>query len=120
VTVSLHLTPQLPSVPACPADLRRLITLLLQVAAALPETTAPIAVRTERSDSVVRLCVSDGGPPLTEEQADAFFAPFGPARAGQGGLERAACHTIAQRMQADLRAGNRPEGVTAVVEFAVP
>jgi signal transduction histidine kinase len=112
--VELELAPRLPPVRATPADLRRLLRLLLQNAAA---ATAPeqgrVRVQTEQTSRHIRLIVQDTGPPVAEQLLPRLFEPFAAVRAGADSWDLAVCKAIVRRLQGSIQGENQPAGGVA-------
>jgi signal transduction histidine kinase len=116
--VHTDLAPDLPPVAATPGGLGRVLRLLLSNALAVtPAARGPVALRTRREGEGVRLCVEDGGPPVSPEALPQLFEPFLAVRAGQNGLELAVCRSLVRRLQGNLSAVNRPEGVSFLADL---
>jgi C4-dicarboxylate-specific signal transduction histidine kinase len=77
-------------------------------------------VRVSSQQGKVLLDVEDSGPSVVADALDALFNPFAAAtRPGENSLERAACWSIARRLEAKLHAAARPEGgLSVTVEFS--
>ena len=98
----------LPLVWGNPLDARRLLLNLARIALA---DNHAVTIHADQREGRVRLIVPLAGPPLTPEQVERFFDPFA------GGLERAACQSIAKRLQAELRVENQASGPALFVAF---
>ena len=107
----------LPSVKACPHDLRRLLKFLLRNAVAALGGAGTISVEAEAADGKVLLRVRDSGPPIPAESLSNLFEPHVPAREGTLPLELAACVSIARRYLGKLRGANMTDGVAVTLEL---
>jgi signal transduction histidine kinase len=118
--LQLQFEPGLPPVQGKPAELGRLVNLLLdQAVAATAPQAGEIAVQTRRAGNRVLLRVEDQGPSIDEALLPKVFEPFAVIRPGGDEAALAVAHTLARHMHAALRAENRPGGgVAMVVEFA--
>src|SRR5262249_36378619 len=116
--VHTDLAPDLPPVAGTPGSLGRVVRLLLSNALAVtPASRGPVALRTRREGDGVRLCVEDGGPPVSPAGLPQLSEPFLTARAGQNGLELAVCKNLVRRLHGRLDAVNRPDGVSFVADL---
>jgi C4-dicarboxylate-specific signal transduction histidine kinase len=114
--VAAKIARNLPAVRGNSADTTRLAELLI---AAGNAAGPPVQVLTKRSKDKVLLAVEDAGPAVEAKKLDAYFDPMAPARLGENSVERAACHTIARRLGADLEVHNLPHrGLAVIVKFA--
>jgi signal transduction histidine kinase len=96
-------------------DVARLTELLVRNAHA---AGSPVAVLVVRAEDRIALVVQDRGPDVESDRLYELFQPFAVTRRGQNSLERAACQTIARRLEAKLRATPREGGGVAVtVDF---
>ena len=91
-----------------PLDVRRLLTVLARIALA---DNHAVTIHGDQCQGRVRLIVPLGGPPLTPDQVERYFDPFA------GGLERAACQSIAKRLKAELWVENHGAGPALLVAF---
>jgi signal transduction histidine kinase len=111
----------LPPVLADPADLRRLLHLLLLHATAVSEGRA-VTVAAAPEDGGIGLRVEDAGPAVDPALLERVFEPFGTARPLPTSdpnplleLALALCKKLTRRQQGSIRAENRPEGGLRVV-----
>jgi len=105
-----ELEENLPSVPAIPSDLIRLITLLLEHSLSVTPPSASITVRTVRFQNGCCLIVEDQGPGVAPEKLGKIFEPFTIARPGGNEWTLPVCKVLARRLNGSLRAENRPGG----------
>jgi signal transduction histidine kinase len=108
--VRYELAADLPPVLGNPADLRRIVELLVANAVAVSSRPDEIVVRTGRAGAGILLQVSDSGPALAPEMQKRQFEPFVTARPGGDGVRLAVCKDVVRRMQGAIRGENRPEG----------
>jgi signal transduction histidine kinase len=117
LTLQVALAPELPPARATPADLERLLGLLIQDAAAALETGAGrITVSTTRTEQGIELRITDTGLPLPPEAAGvSLFEPFAPGRKAGDNLRLPLCKTLAKRLQGDIRAETLSGGEVAMI-----
>jgi signal transduction histidine kinase len=119
--VRYELASKLPPVMADPADLRRLLHLLLLQAMAVSEGRA-VTVAAGPEDGGIGLRVEDAGPAVDPAQLERVFEPFGTARPLPTSdpnplleVALALCKKLTRRQQGAIRAENRSEGGLRVV-----
>jgi signal transduction histidine kinase len=111
--VRLALSDGLPPLPAVPAELKRLLRLLLAHAAVVG---TPVTVATATADGQVSLRVEDGGTDIEAGRLADLFDPFVSPRTGPGvyGLELSACKAVVRRLRGTVTAEHTPAGGLAV------
>jgi signal transduction histidine kinase len=124
-SVHLDLDRHLPGVLAARADLRRLVDILLQDAAAAcassEGTEGTIVLRTKRLSDRIRLVREDAAPGVPESSRESLFEPFQIVRAGSDGLRLAICRAIVRRLGGNIFAEEPAGGgLRIVVQFPVP
>jgi signal transduction histidine kinase len=108
--------PNLPPVRATPQDLERLLTLLIQDAAAsLKAGASRITVSTARTERGIEMRVTDTGSALPSETASGLFDPFAPGRKNGDNLRLCLCQVLVKRLQGDIHAENLLDGCVAVI-----
>jgi two-component system C4-dicarboxylate transport sensor histidine kinase DctB len=107
--VRLALVPDLPPVQGNVPDLKRLVRLLLEYAAAA-SGSAVITVRTDHSAGRLRLRVEDSGPQVVPAALAHLFEPFSAGRGESDGWRLAVCKAVTRRLRGNLQGANRPEG----------
>jgi signal transduction histidine kinase len=115
--VRFELALDLPSVLGHPADLKRIVELLVANAVAVSGRPEAVVVRTGRAGQAVLLEVSDPGPPLAPDMHKRQFEPFVIARPGGDGVGLAVCKDIVRRQQGLIHGENRAPGVVYAVEL---
>jgi signal transduction histidine kinase len=109
--LQLELDDRSPRVSAPPADVRRLVDLLLREATAVLDCReGTIVLQTEQLANQVRLAIEDTGPQVPEALLASLFEPFEAVRAGSDGLRLAICRAILRRLQGSIQAEERPGG----------
>jgi signal transduction histidine kinase len=112
--MGVDLAPGRPRTRGPAADLRRLLTFLLNNALEV-SGTGRVVVSTREVEAAVVLRVEDSGPGVLPAALPRLFEPLGEGRPGANRLELAACRTLVRRLQGKLRAENRPTGGVAVI-----
>jgi two-component system nitrogen regulation sensor histidine kinase NtrY len=116
VAVHSELAAELPPVLATASDLERLVTMLLEAAAAtVRRDGGRIIIRTRRTASHVQVWVQDNGPPVTEVELIHVFEPFATVRPGSDGLKLAMSRALVRRLLGNIRGENQVAGGFAVV-----
>jgi signal transduction histidine kinase len=116
--MELHVTLEidLPPVQATPADLERLLGLLVQDAAAARKAgVGHITIATARAERGIELRISDRGLPLPPDTESRVFEPFAPGRNNGDNRRLSLCKALAKRLQGDIRAENFGDGEFAII-----
>jgi signal transduction histidine kinase len=119
--VKMEPAPGVPPALAEPADLKRLVRLLLANAAAAGGQGS-VTVRTAATSSEVLLIVEDTGPAINPGDLEGLFSPFFVARAAPAVVDPSApaelgyalAKALAHRLQGSIAVENRPEGGVCV------
>jgi signal transduction histidine kinase len=116
IPLRTELASDLPPVLGTAFDLKRVISLLLQHAAAVAPAGGSITIRTSCLENhCQQLRVEDTGPSVAAEKLADLFQPFAVVRPGDDGIRLTICKAIARRLQAKLLGEIRPEGGMAFV-----
>ncbi|GAA1759212.1 sensor histidine kinase [Luedemannella helvata] len=76
ITIVKELDPDLPRVPAYPAELNQVWTNIIDNAAQAMEGRGTLTVRTSHTDTSVLVDIGDSGPGMSEEVRRRIFEPF--------------------------------------------
>jgi signal transduction histidine kinase len=114
--VQLQLAPELPDARGSPANLQRLLSLLLSHCFAVTTTVPrPIVVRTAREATHAILRIEDNGPAISADLLPQIFEPFVVARPGGDDTSLAVCKLLCGRMRGNFWAENLAQGGVAWV-----
>jgi signal transduction histidine kinase len=116
VALRVALADDLSPVEGAPLDLRLLVRLLINNAAAtITARPGSLLVSTARHDGTVLMSVEDNGPSLPESLLPRMFELSVETREGANQLELAACEALVQRrLRGRIHAENRPAGGLAI------
>jgi PAS domain S-box-containing protein len=125
IKVTARLAPDLPMTIADPGQLQQVFLNLIinaEMEMRLAHGKGKLTINTQRTDSIIRICVKDNGPGIARGNLDKIFDPFFTTReAGQGtGLGLSICHGIVVEHGGRIWAESQPrKGATFIVELPV-
>jgi PAS domain S-box-containing protein len=124
ITVSLELTPQLPSVLADRVQIQQVILNFMTNAAdamdSIPKDRRALILRSTRdANGGVTLAVQDTGVGLDPQKIDRVFEPFFTTKRGGTGLGLAICKSIVEGHGGRIDASSNPDA-GAVFHFTLP
>ncbi len=120
ITIVKELDPDLPRVPAYPAELNQVWTNIIDNAAQAMEGRGTLTVRTSHTDNGVLVDIGDTGPGMSEEVRQRIFEPFFTTKpVGQGtglGLD-ISYRIVVNRHGGDITVTSRPGDTHFVVRL---